>query len=92
MGPPFEGVPFLYFLRKGEVINRTLYARLVERKFPGWARQAFGEARAPLLAQDHERALWSDEARAAMRRAGIELLVNYPNKCSQDFNPIETCW
>ena len=86
-----EGVLFLYFLRKGEVMNRNLYAWLIEKKFPGWARQGFGDARTPLLLQDHERALWSDEARAAMRRAGIELLVNYP-KCSQDLNPIETCW
>ena len=44
-----------------------------------------------VLVQDHERALWTDEARAAMEEIGIELLEQYP-KCSQDLNVIETAW
>ena len=52
-----------------------------------------GKAKAfkPLLIQDHERALWTDEAREAMAENGVELVERYP-KCSQDLNLIETAW
>ena len=45
----------------------------------------------PILVQDHEKALWTDEARQALIGAGIELLESYP-PCSQDLNVIETAW
>ena len=43
------------------------------------------------MLQDHEKALWTPEAREAMQEVGLELLENFP-KCSQDLNPIETAW
>ena len=43
------------------------------------------------LVQDHERCLWNEMPRKAMREEKIELLTRYP-KCSQDLNPIETAW
>ena len=72
-------------------MNKWWYAWLVEKRFVKWARAGFGDDRQVSLVQDHERALWTEEARAAMRRAGIALLEQYP-KCSQDLNPIEVCW
>ena len=53
--------------------------------------QTLGKKVTPFLVQDHEKALWTDEAREAMCNIGIQLLEAYP-KCSQDLNPIETAW
>ena len=72
-------------------MNRWWYSWLVEKKFPVWAVQALGSKKKANLLQDHERALWTEEALAAMKVAGISLLDKYP-KCSQDLNPIETVW
>ena len=44
-----------------------------------------------ILIQDHEKALWTEEAREAIQEGGLELLERYP-KCSQDLNVIETAW
>ena len=49
------------------------------------------QRRAVQLLQDHERCLWTGEARDAMDEAGLELLTRFP-KCSQDLNPIEDAW
>ena len=62
-----------------------------EHKFPAWIRKAAGPQARPFLVQDHERCLWTQEPRQALKEQGIVLLENYP-KCSQDLNPIETAW
>ena len=43
------------------------------------------------LVQDHEKALWTQEATSAMKEIGLNLFKRYP-KCSQDLNAIETAW
>ena len=58
--------------------------------FPRWLEKAFGHSDV-FLVQDHEKCLWCDEPRQALREQGITLLEEYP-KCSQDLNPIETAW
>ena len=72
-------------------MNRWWYAWVIEKKFPVWLAEAGIPPRQAFLLQDHERALWTDEAKASMRTQGITLLERYP-KCSQDLNPIETAW
>ena len=86
------GIIYITILPEGAVMNRWWYEWIVEHRFKGWLDSALGEAAASaFLVQDHERALWTAEPRAAMRRIGLKLLENYP-KCSQDLNPIETAW
>ena len=87
------GMLFITVLPAGQAMNRWWYAWVIEKKFPSWLRTALkSKARKGVyLVQDHERALWTQEPRQAMRDQGIELLENYP-KCSQDLNPIETAW
>jgi hypothetical protein len=85
------GVLFVHVLPEGQVMNRWHYAWIIAHCFPRWICQAMGRKAKPLLIQDHERALWTDEARQAMQENGIELVESYP-KCSQDLNPIEVAW
>lgn len=56
-----------------------------------WARQVLGRRAKPFLIQDHERALWTDEAKDAIKAGGLQLVTSYP-ECSQDLNVIETAW
>ena len=88
-----KGTLFVYFLPKGEVMNRRRYAWLIEHKFPGWMEMGFGRrfTGTPFLLQDHERALWNEEPLNAVRESGISVLEKYP-KCPQDLNPIEVVW
>ena len=74
-------------------MNQKWYKWVIEHKFTQWLPRAFGRRRAKkaCLVQDHERCLWSNSSRDALRGASIKLLENYP-KCSQDLNPIETAW
>ena len=74
-------------------MNQTWYQWVIRTKFPAWLRQALGprKARRAFLLQDHERCLWTDASRDAMREVSITLLDRFP-KCSQDLNPIETAW
>ena len=73
-------------------MNRWWYEWLIRARFPRWLSTAFGGGYDPVyLVQDHEKALWTDEPREAMRAVGVRLLEAYP-KCSQDLNPIETAW
>ena len=85
------GVLFVHVLPEGQVMNRWYYAKIIAQFFPGWIRQVMGRRARPLLVQDHEKALWTAEAREAMKDNGVELLESYP-KCSQDLNVIETAW
>jgi hypothetical protein len=88
------GVLFIYVLAEDKVMNRWEYAWLIEHKFPTWLQKGLGRRRAKqgaFLVQDHEKCLWTEEARSALIDQGITLLENYP-KCSQDLNPIETAW
>ena len=66
-------------------IDSTLYSSLVEETFPEWMLNT------KYLIQDFEKALRTEESRSAMRRAGIELVEEYP-RVSQDFNAIENAW
>ena len=45
----------------------------------------------PILVQDHERALWCAEPRAAMRDVGIQLSTRHP-KHSGDLSLTENVW
>ncbi len=85
------GALFVTILPKGEAMNRGRYAWIIENRFPQWLRKALGRNHGAFLLQDHERALWAEEPRAAMHEQGISLLENFP-KCSQDLNPMETAW
>ena len=85
------GVLFVTVLPAGVVMNRVEYARIVVNFFSRWVREVMGEHARAILIQDHERALWTDEARTAIKESDLELLERYP-KCSQDLNPIETAW
>ena len=87
-----DGLLFITVLPEGNVMNRWWYEWVVERRFDEWLGTAFGRNRLEVfVVQDHERALWTPEPRAAMRRVGIRLLENFA-KCSQDLNPIEQVW
>ena len=50
-------------------MTKARYAEIVNNKFPGWLHKAFGKKKGAFLVQDHERALWGEEPRAAMRAA-----------------------
>ena len=88
------GVLFVQVLKPKEVMNTERYDWLVSNIFPLWLEGAVrgcGSRRAKVyLVQDHEKCLWSEDARAAMEDENIELL-DFP-KCSQDLNPIEVAW
>jgi hypothetical protein len=85
------GVLFITVMPEGQPMNRWWYEWVVNTRFPIWLQAALGDNPRAFLFQDHERCLWSEEPRAAMKPLGISLLKNYP-KCSQDLNPIETAW
>ena len=84
------GTLFVYIFPEGQTMNRWWYAWIINTMFPRWLEKAAGNPDV-FLVQDHERCLWSDEPRQAMRDQGVSLLENFP-KCSQDLNPIETAW
>ena len=72
-------------------MNRWEYAKIVTKNFPHWVRLVMGRTAKPTLIQDHERALWTEEAVKAIKQSGLHLLEAYP-KCSQDLSVIETAW
>ena len=78
---------YVRVLPQGTVMNRVVYANIIKKDFPRWLRRA----RHPFLVQDHERALWCDEPRKALRDAGVELSGMHP-KHSPDLNAIENVW
>ena len=86
-----NGILFITVLVAGETMNRHRYAWVVAQKFPMWIAEALGRKAHAFLVQDHERCLWTEEPRRAMKENNITLLENYP-KCSQDLNAIETAW
>ena len=69
-------------------MNRWWYEWIIRHKFPAWLRKATGGDSRSFLVQDHERCLWTEEPRCALREQGIHLLEHYP-RCSQDLNAIE---
>ena len=87
----FRGVLFITVLPIEERMNRKWYAWIIEHRFRPWVDKTAGAGTRVFLVQDHERALWTDEPRQAMRCFGVDLLTNFP-KCSQDINPIEVAW
>ena len=78
-------------------MNTDWYVWVIENKFSLWVDIAFqtksiiSKGAKAYLVQDHERCLWTDEARDAMEDQHIELLEDFP-KCSQDLNPCEIAW
>ena len=72
-----------YVLPDGESMTKKRYAWLVEHRMAKWSADAFRDDGAAFVVQDHERALWGEDAKTAMRDHGLRLLENYP-KCSQD--------
>ena len=85
------GMLFIYVMPEGETMNRWWYEWIVSHKFPEWLRKAAMGDRGVFLIQDHEKCLWTEEPRCALREQGIHLLEQYP-KCSQDLNAIEAAW
>jgi len=83
----YRGQLRVRILPRGVVMNRAVYTRIISVDFAKWLRRF----RRPLLVQDHERALWCEEPRAALREAGIELSRKHP-KHSADLNAIENVW
>ena len=82
----------IYVLPAGQVMNRWWYEWVIRSRFAPWLAEACGTgAGGHFLLQDHERCLWAEEPRKAMRDTNLSLLENYP-KCSADLNPIETAW
>ena len=53
-------------------MNSTVYSELVVGKFPEWI------CSSKYLVQDFEKCLRTEESRIAIRRAGLELVENYP--------------
>lgn len=79
------GVLNVYVLEEGEVMDRWLYAELIEDYFPRWLKHCC------YLVQDFERCLHAEEPMASLREIAVELVDGYP-KCPQDFNAIENAW
>ena len=69
------------------------YQALARSHFKGWAKKCWGRQKpaAPLLVQDHERCLWTEDSLAALEKAGFEVLEDFP-KSSPDLNHIEGAW
>ena len=82
-----RGRLYVRTLPRQVVMNRAVYSQIIRCDFARWLRRA----RRPTLVQDHERALWCEEPRAAMREVGIQLSDRHP-KHSADLNPIENVW
>ena len=88
------GVLFITILAEKVRMNGEVYAVIIQQHFAEWMRLGLGTKAARLggfLVQDHEKCLWKDAPRRAMKDAAIELLENFP-KCSQDLSPIEIAW
>ena len=87
------GILFIHILPEGVAMNAQVYASLIEAKFGGWLKKAFGRKakHGAFLVQDHEKALWKAAPKKAMKEQSMTLLEDYP-KYSQDFNAIETAW
>ena len=80
-----EGTLHIYVLEVGEVMDRYVYAELIEDFFPGWLGACC------YLVQDFEKCLRCEEPLAALESIGVDLVEDYP-RCSQDFNAIENAW
>jgi hypothetical protein len=72
-------------------MNSERYAWLVAAHFASWRAKCFGDERRAVLVQDHEQCLWTEEAQAAIHKAGFDLLTTHP-KYSPDLNAIEGQW
>jgi hypothetical protein len=77
--------------QKTNNMNSERYACFVAAHFASWRAQCFGDERRAVLVQDHEQCLWTEEAQAAIHKAGFDLLTTRP-KYSPDLNAIEGQW
>jgi transposase len=83
------GTLCVYVMPEGETMNRFWYKWLIVNRFSEWMKNVPAGTRYVL--QDHERALWTQEAEQGFKEIGAEPLREFP-KSSQDVNPIEICW
>jgi hypothetical protein len=82
-----DGELKISILGEGVVMNRWEYAWLVEHRFSAW----LAATPRPLLIQDGEKCLWTDEALAALDMEDIEVFEGHP-PASPDLNAIENAW
>ena len=67
------------------------YEWLIQSKFAEWRESCFSNGSPVRLVQDHERCLWQSRNLTAMRKAGCDVVENFP-KHSPDLNAIEGQW
>ena len=72
-------------------MNGTRYNILVKQKFATWRRQCFGSESPIHLVQDHEKCLWQERNKEAIKKAGLVLEESFPVN-SPDLNVIENWW
>ena len=72
-------------------MNGDRYEWLVTNKFADWRRACFSDDQPVHLVQDHEKCLWQQRNKDALKKAGCLLVQNYP-KHSPDLNAIENWW
>ena len=65
----------LDFERRAANMNGAGYNTLETKKFDIWRRRCFRGREKARLAQDHERRLWQDRNRQALKKAGLTLLL-----------------
>ena len=73
--------------------NMTIarYVDLVSSKFRQWRQTCFGDDGVCHLVQDGEWCLWNERSLIALKKAGFDVLHNYPVN-SPDLNAIENAW
>ena len=80
-----DGKLHIHVLDADEVMDRFVYADLVEDRFEQWCGSC------EYLVCDYEGCLRSQEALLALESVNLKLVEDYP-KSSQDFNAIENAW
>jgi hypothetical protein len=73
--------------------NMTIarYVDLVNSKFRSWRKSCFKDDGVVHLVQDGEWCLWNERSLAALKKAGFDVLHNYPVN-SPDLSAIENWW
>ena len=77
--------------KKTTHMNGGVYNGLLNEKFAEWRRKCFHDDSVVHLVQDWEKCLWQKRNLGALRRAGFQIVENYP-KSSPDLNAIEGMW
>jgi hypothetical protein len=77
--------------KKTTNMNGGRYNKLVKSRFAKWRRACFGAKGRVHLVKDYEKCLWQERNLTAEKKAGYDVVGNYP-KCSPDLNAIEGWW